>query len=101
MGTVTTSLSQQAQSIFDDLGYDVSTDGGEIRARRKWRVVQVTPMPEPRAPPSSGELRCFVTWAERVADLERRLLGTSVDYEWAIIGVREDDGYTVTHPSVS
>lgn len=101
MGTVTTSLSQQARSIFDDLGYDVSADGAEIRARRKWRVVQVTPMPEPRAPPSSGELRCFVTWAERVADLERRLLHTSVDYEWAIIGIRDGGDYTVTRQSLS
>lgn len=100
MGTVTTSLSQQAQSIFDDLGYDVSTDGGELRATRKWRVVQITPMPEPRDPPSSGELRCFVTWEERVGDLERRLIGSDVDYEWAIIGVRDGNDYVVARRSI-
>jgi hypothetical protein len=101
MGTVTTSLSKQAQSIFDDLGYDVSTDGGELRATRKWRVVQITPMPEPRDPPSSGDLRCFVTYAERVGDLQRHLCGSDVDYDWAIIGVSDDNEYVVTHQCIS
>lgn len=100
MGTVTTPLSQQAQSIFDDLGYDVTTDGGEFRATRKWRVVHVTPMPEPRDPPTTGEFRCFVTWAERAGDLKRRLLGRNLDYEWAIIGVRDGSDYVVSHRSV-
>jgi len=95
MGTVTTSLRREAQSIFTDLGYDVSGSGGEIRARRKWRVVEVTPMPEPEDLPSSGELRCFVTWQERAGDLERRLEQADPDYEWAVIGVREGGEYTV------
>jgi len=95
MGTVTTSLKQEAQSIFTDLGYSVSRAGGEIRAERKWRVVQVTPMAEPEDPPASGELRCFVTWEDRADDLERRLEGEDPDYEWAIIGVREGGEYTV------
>lgn len=95
MGTVTTSLRKEAQSIFTDLGYDVSGAGGEIRAERKWRVVQVTPMEEPDDPPASGDLRCFVTWAERTGDLERRLERENLDYEWAIIGVREGGEYTV------
>jgi len=95
MGTVTTSLRREAQSIFTDLGYDVSGSEGEIQARRKWRVVQITPMPEPEDPPSSGELRCFVTWDERTADLERRLRREDPDYEWAVIGVREGGDYTV------
>jgi hypothetical protein len=99
MGTVTTSLGQQAQSIFDDLGYDVTSDGTDLRATRKWRVVQITPMPEPREPPATGELRCFVTWAERASDVKRRLLGSNVEYEWAIIGIRDDDNYDVTHTS--
>jgi hypothetical protein len=95
MGTVTTSLRREAQSIFTDLGYDVSGSGGEIRAQRKWRVVEVTPMAEPEEPPSSGELRCFVTWEERADDLERRLRRDDPDYEWAVIGVREGGDYTV------
>ena len=101
MGTVTTSLSQQAQSIFDDLGYDVSTDGAEFRATRKWRVVQVTPMAEPRDPPTSGDLRCFVTYAEQVDDLERHLCRSDVEYEWAIIGVRDGNDYVVARRSVT
>ena len=95
MGTVTTSLKQEAQSIFTDLGYDVSGNGGEIRAQRKWRTVQVTPMSEPRDLPTSGDLRCFVTWDERAGDLERHLTREDPDYEWAIIGVREGGDYTV------
>ncbi|MFT4921481.1 MAG: hypothetical protein ACI8XM_000681 [Haloarculaceae archaeon] len=95
MGTVTTSLHEQAQSIFSNLGYDVSREGGELRAQRKWRIVQVTPMPEPRDPPSAGTLRCFVTWSEHVSALERRLQRSNLDYEWAIIGVRDGDDYDV------
>ena len=95
MGTVTTSLRQQAQSIFADLGYSVSGNGGEIRAERKWRTVRVTPMSEPRDIPRSGGMRCFVTWEERANDLERHLTREDPDYEWAIIGVRDGGEYTV------
>ncbi|MHB9286619.1 hypothetical protein ACKVMT_06220 [Halobacteriales archaeon Cl-PHB] len=95
MGTVTTSLRQRARSIFDELGYDVSNHAGEIRAERKWRVVQVTPMAEPGQPPASGELRCFVTWNDRLDALEAMLRRADPDYEWAIIGVDETDEYEV------
>lgn len=95
MGTVTTALRQEAESIFSDLGYAVSKDGREIRAERKWRTVQVTPMPEPDVIPSSGEFRCFVTWADNVGALERQIERASPGYEWAIIGVREDEDYVV------
>lgn len=97
MGTVTSSLGQQAQSIFRELGYSVSRDGGEFRATRKWRVVQVTPMPEPRDPPTAGTLRCFVTWAEHAPAVEREVTRTDPDYEWAIIGVEGEGEYEVAH----
>ncbi len=95
MGTVNSPLRQQARTIFSDLGYSVSTEEGELRATRKWRVVEVTPMAEPRDPPSSGQLRCFVTWAETVPALERRLERADPDYEWAIIGIDGDGDYEV------
>lgn len=95
MGTVTTSLRQRARTIFDELGYDVSNDGGEMRAERKWRVVQVTPMDEPDQPPRTGDLRCFVTWNDRLDALEDELRRVDPDYEWAIIGVDESDEYEV------
>jgi hypothetical protein len=95
MGTVTTHLASQARSIFDDLGYTVSEDGGEIRAERKWRVVQVTPMPEPTDAPASGEFRCFVTRSGQCNDLKRRLDSQNVCYEWAIISVEDDGSYEV------
>lgn len=98
MGTVTTSLRDRAQSIFDDLGYEVSMSEGELLAERKWRIVQVTPMPEPRDPPSSGRLRCFVTWAEQVSAVERHIERASPEYEWAIIGVRDGDDYSIARP---
>jgi hypothetical protein len=95
MSAVSTSLQKEAESIFTDLGYEVTPEGTEIQAQRKWRVVQVTPMAEPTEPPSSGTLRCFVTHAEMVTSLEEKLDCADPEYEWAIIGV-EDDGYTVS-----
>lgn len=95
MGSVTTSLTEQAESIFAELGYQVSSKGGELRAERKWRTVHVTPMPEPNEPPDTGEFRCFVTYADRVDDLERELEAGDPEYEWAIIGISEGDDYEV------
>jgi hypothetical protein len=95
MGTVSSPLRQQAQSIFRDLGYSVSGAGTDLRATRKWRVVHVTPMPEPREPPTAGDLRCFVTWAESVPAIESHLLRADPDYEWALVGVDADGDYEV------
>lgn len=100
MSTVTTALKEEAESIFTDLGYTVTPQGGEMLAERKWRVVQVTPMAEPEDPPSSGELRCFVTFADTVSMLERKLTRESPEYEWAIIGVRDDEEYVVRRCSM-
>lgn len=95
MSAASTSLQKKAKSIFTDLGYDVTPEGREIQAQRKWRVVTVTPMAEPRDPPQSGELRCFVTHAETVSRVKQRLERADPCYEWAIIGV-EEDGYSVS-----
>ncbi|WP_159899532.1 DUF7116 family protein [Salinirussus salinus] len=94
MSTVTGTLHQRARTVFSDLGYVTSGDGRTFRAERKWRIVHVTPMPEPEAPPDSGDLRCFVTWVENLAAVERRLEAAAPDYEWALIGV-DGDGYVV------
>lgn len=100
MSTVTTALREEAESIFTDLGYTVTPQGGEMRAERKWRVVQVTPMAEPEEPPSSGELRCFVTFADTVSTLERKLTRESPEYEWAIIGIQDNEEYVVRRCSM-
>jgi len=97
MGTVDTTLEEKAESIFSDLGYTVTESEGEFRAERKWRVVRVTPMAEPATPPASGEYRCFVTWADRTAALERCLEQEDPDYDWAIIGIEEGEEYVVQH----
>lgn len=99
MSTVTTALRKEAESIFTDLGYEVTPQGAEMRAERKWRVVQVTPMAEPEDPPSSGDMRCFVTHADRVSKLERKLNSKRPEYEWAIIGVQDDENYVVSRRS--
>jgi len=91
MGVVSTSLREEAKSIFTELGYRVSTDGGDLRAERKWRTVHVTPMSAVDTPPESGEFRCFVTYADRLDEVERELAGRDLDYEWAVIGVDEED----------
>jgi hypothetical protein len=98
MGAVSTSLEEQARTIFADLGYRVSTDGGELRAERKWRTVHVTPTVDASSPPETGDFRCFVTVQDRIEDLEGALTRLNPDYEWAIIGVDEDDGYEVARP---
>lgn len=100
MGSVTASLAETAESIFSDLGYSVSRCGDELRAERKWRSVQVTPMTEPGETPDSGDLRCFVVPSECANDLREKLLGRRPDYDWAIIGVESEDDYEVLHPVV-
>jgi hypothetical protein len=97
MGAVSRSLAKEARRIFSDLGYDVTTDGDELRAERKWRTVHVT-TDDPETAASHGNLRCFVARAERAADVRERLRAVEPDYDWAVISIDEDD-YRVLHPS--
>jgi hypothetical protein len=96
MRAVTKPLDEQARSIFDDLGYTVSSRGAELLAERKWRVVRVTTVEAEDRPPESGDYRCFVAWSEDVGEVERRLEREDPDYEWAVIGIDEDGDYEVT-----
>jgi hypothetical protein len=93
---------EEARSIFSRLGYDVSGDGQEFVAERKWRTVQVTVLGADsnlrgrRAVTDGGEareypLRCFVTWKEAAGDLRGQLTAADPSYEWAVIGVDGDD----------
>jgi hypothetical protein len=95
MGAVSTSLDEQARSIFDDIGYTVSRTDDGLRAAHKWREVGVTVLEEDVSIPESGEMHCFVTRAARAAALGERLAPMDVAYDWAVIGVREDGGYDV------
>jgi hypothetical protein len=92
MATVTTPLAEQAESIFTDLGYTVSTEGPELRAERKWRVVHVRVGEDP-ASETEGELQCFVTWDDRADEVHDRIAARDPDYEWAVLGVRENGEY--------
>ncbi|MBV0901282.1 DUF7116 family protein [Haloarcula salina] len=95
MGAVTTSLDEQARSIFDDLGYTVSRTGTELRAEHQWRVVTVSVV-DPQDPvPEDGDLRCFVTRRSDAGGLCRRLDRRDLGYDWAVIGVGDDGDYDV------
>lgn len=96
MGAVSTQLVQEARSIFEDLGYDIESNGDELLATRKWRVVHVTDA-DPEEAPSDGRLRCFVAEADRAEAVRRKLRTLTPDYDWAVVAVG-DDGYDVLHP---
>ena len=97
MATVTTPLAEKAEAIFTDLGYVVERDGRELRAQRKWRIVNVTPADEPVTPRESGEFHCLVTWQEQATAVRERLQRRDPDYEWAVIGIEENGEYEVCH----
>lgn len=97
MGAVSTSLVEEARSIFTDLGYEVTEEGEELRAERKWRTVHVTTT-DPEEASAHGGLRCFVAREDRAGDVRDRLLSLEPDYDWAVISV-DGDGYSVLHPS--
>lgn len=87
----TAELTQQAQSIFDRLGYTVVRDDEELRAERDWKVVRVTPTKTGDPIPTTGSLRCFVTPQANADALRDRLRGHDLSYEWAVIGIGEND----------
>jgi hypothetical protein len=97
MGAVSTSLIEEARSIFVELGYDVTRVGEELRAERKWRVVNVTTL-SPHEAPETGRLRCFVTRANQADSVRDELLELAPDYDWAVIAVGDGD-YKVLHPT--
>ncbi len=84
--------------IFSKLGYTVSENGTELTAERGWKAVEVTPMPEPRTPPTSGTLRCFVTYEHSARDVRQRIRHADPEYDWAIITVEGDDYEVVRAP---
>jgi len=96
MGAVSTSLIEEARTIFSNLGYEVTDDGEELRAERKWRTVHVTTA-DPEQAATHGQLRCFVARAERAAEVRERLLAAEPEYDWAVVSV-DDDDYRVLHP---
>lgn len=98
MAAVTTSLADQASSIFADLGYSVSRTDDELRAERKWRVVRVT-CSEPSEIPTDGRHRCFVTEMASAPTTYRRVAMEDPAYDWAVVGVHDDGEYTVYRPS--
>jgi hypothetical protein len=97
MGAVSTSLLEEARTVFRDLGYEVTEEGDELRAERKWRTVYVTAA-DPSEAETHGRLRCFVARADRAADVRDRLLDLEPDYDWAVVTIDENDS-SVLHPS--
>ncbi len=97
MGAVSTSLIEEARTVFRDLGYDVTDEGDELRAERKWRTVYVTAA-DPDEANTHGRLRCFVARADRATIVRDQLLDLEPDYDWAVITIDEDES-RVLHPS--
>ncbi len=97
MGAVSTSLIEEARDVFRDLGYEVTEEGEELRAERKWRTVYVTAA-DPTEANTHGRLRCFVARAEKAADVRDQLLELEPDYDWAVIAIDEENS-RVLHPS--
>lgn len=99
MVAVTTQLVERAEDIFTDLGYTVSSDGAELRAERKWRVVRVSVLDEVADLPERGDLRCFVAPENRANTLMRKVMTVAPEYDWAIISVDDaSNGYEVLRP---
>jgi hypothetical protein len=97
---------EEARSVFRRLGYEVSGDGSELEARRKWRTVRVRVVPSgeppttPRTRVDGGtdggpRLQCFVTWDDHAGQLTAALERQDPRYEWAVIGVDDAGGYEV------
>jgi hypothetical protein len=95
----------EAATVFRRLGYAVSDEGPEFRARRKWRTVHVTVLDGDEATASSPRLadggrtdgptlRCYVTWLEHAGRLCERLDATAGD-DWAVVGVTDDGEHEV------
>jgi hypothetical protein len=99
---------EEARSIFRRLGYEVSGNGPELLAERKWRTVRVTALSarsdgilaDGGSRDEEYPLQCFVTWAEQTGELAGRLRRSAPDFDWAVIGVeRGGDDYEVVHDS--
>ena len=107
MAPVTMPPVEEARAIFRRLGYEVSGDGPELLAERKWRTVRVTATASRSDVLADGgtcegdyRLQCFVTWAEETGELAGRLRRSAPDFEWAVIGVESDaEDYEVVHGS--
>ena len=97
MGAVSTSLIEEARTVFTELGYDVTEGEEELRAERKWRTVYVTAA-DPSEANTHGRLRCFVARPERAPTVRDRLLELEPDYDWAVITIEEEES-SVLHPS--
>jgi hypothetical protein len=99
---------EEAKTVFSRLGYDVSEDGTELRAERKWRTVRVVAVDGTSTNGSnaiadggveSDGLHCYVTWTEYTSDLLSRLERQNPTYDWAVIGVDGSGDYDVVRPS--
>mgnify|MGYP006901742923 FL=1 len=98
MGAVSKPLVEEARAVFRGLGYELTAEGEELRAERKWRTVYVTTA-DPAEANTHGRLRCFVARAERAPEIQDRLLEIEPDYDWAVVSIDEEGEYRVLHPS--
>jgi len=91
MVAVTTRLIERAEEVFTDLGYTVSGSAPELRAERKWRVVEVRALDDATDLPESGDgdLHCFVASEHRANTLREEILDIAPEYDWAILSLAD------------
>lgn len=90
-------LADRARSIFEELGYTVTWEGGELRAERAWKTVSVTTVHDTDDPGRSGngDLRCFVADDTVAEEVHRRVRRRDPEYDWAVIAVGSEGDYEV------
>ena len=113
MAPVSRPPSEDARAIFRRLGYNVSGDGSEFVAERKWRTVRVTAvsdgddlrgrrvLADGGEPTTDYRFRCFVAPKPATGDVRNRLRSVDPTYEWAVIGVEDGGEYDVHLPDAS
>ena len=93
-------MSLRARTVFEDLGYEVVSDGGEIEARRDNKHVEVVPVSDPadvEGTDTRYDKLCFVAEEADVGAVDRQ--ADSIDgVETAVIGLDGDDYSVVRSP---
>ncbi len=86
-------LSLRARTVFEDLGYKVVSENGEIEARRGNKNVEVVPVSEPEEVEDTStayDKLCFVTPEDNLEEVERTA-DSLQDVDAAVIGLDGND----------
>lgn len=93
-------MSLRARTVFEDLGYEVVSDGGEIEARRDNKHVEVVPVSDPSEVENTDtryDKLCFVAEEADVGEVESEL-GSIDGVETAVISLEGAEYSVVRSP---